>query len=467
MPNLTLEQIVEILRAGTLDRLVGAIEEDVMDAKGEPYHLDGDRGCRELAKDVSAFANSRGGIILIGVRTERSPLHQQDVIVAIRAFEQPLVHTERYHDVIREWVYPTPQGIDIRWYGSATEAGRGIVGIIIPEQPPTDRPFLIAHTIDDMGRVTDLLVGYAERRRAGTEPARLRDIHVLLRDGRRFDELHRRLDGLSEQLAQAQTVPAPPAPQAALEPAITAAELDTRRGRLSIAAELKGRPLFSLAAVPTPGMEFPGFLRQDSPLVQMLDNPAVLRTGGFDMNLSRPTYLVAGQMRRTVMPAKAALELGREGVLLFVADGDSFLCWGTSEQGGRLRINSLALCESTYSFARLSAAVYMQASTHPVSVQYVLTLHNMTVGGKAAQLIPGPIGPFGYKLAFDVHEAPDSHVVRTTTWNGPAMHPGKVAFKLAREIYAWFGIDETRVPYVSAVDGEHVIDPEPIKQTSK
>jgi len=467
MPNLTREQIVEFLRAGTLDRLVGAIEDDVMDAKGEPYHLGGDRGCRELAKDVSAFANARGGIILIGARTERSPLHQQDEIAAIRPFDQSLVHTKRYHDVIREWVHPAPQGVDIRWYESATEVGRGIVAIIIPDQPPTDRPFLIAHSIDDTGRVIDLLVGYAERRRAGTEPARLRDIHVLLRDGRRFDELHRRLDAMAEQFAQAQTAPGHPAPQAALAPAITETELDTRRGRLSMAAELNGRPLFSLAAIPAPAVDFPGFLRQDSPLVKMLDNPSVLRVGGFDMNLSRPTDLVAGQMRRTVKSANAALELGREGALLFIADGDSYLCWGTSERQGRLRINSLALSESTYSFARLSAAVYMQAATHPVSVRYVISLHNMTVGGKAAQLSPGPIGPFGYKFAINPHDAPDSHLIRTSTWDGPAVHPGKVAFRLAREVYAWFGIGENLVPYVAEVDGEHVIEPELIKQTSK
>ncbi len=60
-------EILEILASGMFEKLVGTLENEFFDAKAEPSRdLDLDRGKLDLAKDVSSFANWRGGIIVVG-----------------------------------------------------------------------------------------------------------------------------------------------------------------------------------------------------------------------------------------------------------------------------------------------------------------------------------------------------------------------------------------------------------------
>jgi hypothetical protein len=58
---LSVAAILDILRSGNFDPLVGTIEDARIEAKGEPYQLSGnERQKQELAKDVSALANAGG-----------------------------------------------------------------------------------------------------------------------------------------------------------------------------------------------------------------------------------------------------------------------------------------------------------------------------------------------------------------------------------------------------------------------
>ena len=65
------EGILEKLFEGDFDSILGAVESSWLEAKGGPYILQNDRQKLELAKDVTALANSNGGIILIGFETVR------------------------------------------------------------------------------------------------------------------------------------------------------------------------------------------------------------------------------------------------------------------------------------------------------------------------------------------------------------------------------------------------------------
>ena len=64
-----------ILAARDFDKLVGEVETTWFDAKDQPYDIDTDIGKRELARDVAAFANSGGGVVIIGLRTAKSTAH--------------------------------------------------------------------------------------------------------------------------------------------------------------------------------------------------------------------------------------------------------------------------------------------------------------------------------------------------------------------------------------------------------
>ena len=61
------EQLRALLEARRFARLIGEAEAVSLEVKQEPYDLDAAAGRYELAKDVSALANSGGGHLLVGL----------------------------------------------------------------------------------------------------------------------------------------------------------------------------------------------------------------------------------------------------------------------------------------------------------------------------------------------------------------------------------------------------------------
>jgi hypothetical protein len=99
-----------LLSSGVFDGLVGTVENVWFDAKDQPYDVTTDRGKRDLAKDVSAFANVVGGTVVIGARTKPSTTHFGDEVTELRPFEQSLVDPGQYRKIIADWVYPIVEG---------------------------------------------------------------------------------------------------------------------------------------------------------------------------------------------------------------------------------------------------------------------------------------------------------------------------------------------------------------------
>jgi predicted HTH transcriptional regulator len=128
------DQLRAITDASDFERLIGEIENEWFDCKSQPYQIERDSAKRELAKDVSSFANARGGYIFIGVRTKTRPLRSGDEVEIIRSFAQSLVNTNQYHDIINNWVYPEIENVKVEWKSSKNDSSQGIVIITIPQQ---------------------------------------------------------------------------------------------------------------------------------------------------------------------------------------------------------------------------------------------------------------------------------------------------------------------------------------------
>ncbi len=95
--DLTLDALRAIVDTKQFEeQLIGAVENECFDCKSQPYRLtEGEKAKREqakreLAKDVSGFANKNGGYIFIGFRTERSATRFGDEVKEIRPFACPL-----------------------------------------------------------------------------------------------------------------------------------------------------------------------------------------------------------------------------------------------------------------------------------------------------------------------------------------------------------------------------------------
>jgi Putative DNA-binding domain len=88
---LTRETALGVLEGGRADVLVGLSETDWIDFKREPYKKD-DHGKLELAKDVAAFANADGGLLLLGVAVTQVRADGDCIHTKARSPADPRLH---------------------------------------------------------------------------------------------------------------------------------------------------------------------------------------------------------------------------------------------------------------------------------------------------------------------------------------------------------------------------------------
>src|ERR1700674_2072019 len=91
-----------LLESEQWDSILGLLESFTVDFKAEPYPLQYDRQKFELAKDLSALANARGGLILLGIKTQKNALYASDQAAELRRFDSSLVNSEQYGKVIAD-----------------------------------------------------------------------------------------------------------------------------------------------------------------------------------------------------------------------------------------------------------------------------------------------------------------------------------------------------------------------------
>ncbi|MER6195956.1 RNA-binding domain-containing protein [Streptomyces sp. NPDC001586] len=109
--------------------LLGLRETQWLDAKGGPYQLANPRSVEELAKDVAAFANGGGGLIVIGIATRLE--HDEEVLDRIVGVDPAEVNLDQIRKLIRQWITPAPRGVRVGWSGG--DGGR-VAFIDIPAQ---------------------------------------------------------------------------------------------------------------------------------------------------------------------------------------------------------------------------------------------------------------------------------------------------------------------------------------------
>jgi hypothetical protein len=133
------QRLWALIRAGLPQGLIGCPESHWLDAKREPYVLSGPLGRLELAKDVSAFANSGGGLLVLGLAT--TTVDGVDVVSRVRPIPRARLSAQSYRSVLRTAIYPRLQGLEIVVVSLEDDAA--VVGIRIPRQPVTNLPFIV------------------------------------------------------------------------------------------------------------------------------------------------------------------------------------------------------------------------------------------------------------------------------------------------------------------------------------
>lgn len=170
----------QLLRAGLPQGLIGCPESDWFEAKREPYLLDEVLGQLELAKDVSAFANSGGGILVIGLKTTSQ--RGVDVVEAVTPVDATLAIAKTYRSVLRVRLYPRLRGLDLAFIEVAS--GLVVVAIRIPRQPSGNLPVLVAGMPGVKARRSEgAYWGIFRRQGDDSTPIAAAAVHTALRGG--------------------------------------------------------------------------------------------------------------------------------------------------------------------------------------------------------------------------------------------------------------------------------------------
>lgn len=172
--------IADLVRAKRPDLVIGQRETSWFDAKDQPYMLSEDAQRYEFAKDVAAFANACGGLIVCGLRTRSD--HQGDIVREHRPFDLSLVNRPTLQRVMRDWIHPTPVGVRIELIPTDGPS-RGVMLIEIPRQPPQMLPLLVTRG-ELGGRLSTRQMTVPVRDGEDTDYASVGEIHALLVAGR-------------------------------------------------------------------------------------------------------------------------------------------------------------------------------------------------------------------------------------------------------------------------------------------
>lgn len=330
MPVSNRDELLAALREADHQKLVGTPESQWLDLKGQPYQLDTAKGAWEWVKDVAAFANAGGGMIVIGIPTTIAPHQQAEVAEAPVPIPKRLLLPKQHIDLLSERLYPAPRGLSVEWY--PPEGDKGIAVIDIPRQDERDLPVVVRRMIDLDGK-TVATVGVPTRTGTDTAWLRAESLHILLAADR-------------QRGGQADT-------QVGWEMTRNA-RWDARLEQIETESEWKQVPcVFLQGAPPRSAGLLKGFLAENG-VVGALQNPPTLRRNGFDASPGRRFEVRDGSL---VFPGagRKALWVDQDGTVTAAgAIIPDWFAWGQKEKQDEIRcINPLVLTEYVLEFFRL------------------------------------------------------------------------------------------------------------------
>jgi endonuclease III-like uncharacterized protein len=469
MEEFTLEELEKIINKGNFDSLVGERENDFFECKSQSYNLTDDYSKRELAKDVSSFANLKGGYILIGIKTKRSLTHFSEEVERVRPIDKKLVNVEQYNSVINDWIYPKVDGVEIKWF-PLKENDKGILIIKIPLQKENKKPFLIKKIVEE-GKNTEIIFGYCQRKQDKSEPLKIEDIHRIVKDGLFYDKKIETHFNIVETLIQS----IHSFFKSEREEKQMDEELNIITERVNSILELFPiRRSIILIAYPKErvGELKSLFVDKEGSIKRKLEDPPLnagkIREGGWSLETLDRGKIIEGKFIRVRSGDTKIIDLYNDGVLIFLGSADeNFLAWASKDG---LMINSIALIELVYNFLSFYREVLNDFTVKPRNISVRFGFLRMHLDGKKTYLIEGRSETFGALLK-PHYEAPKDNGFLELPINFEArdFETNKIeesSYKVVEKIYSWFGVplNEGNIPYTKIENSIKNIDIEQIKK---
>ncbi|RKT44991.1 AlbA family DNA-binding domain-containing protein [Thiocapsa rosea] len=450
-------EIEKILSESRFNDLLGIAESHRLEFKSQPYDLQQTKQQHELAKDVSALANSDGGCIVVGIKTKKDLNQKLDIVDKVRPFARSFFDRDKLFETIEKWVFPHIQNVRIDWHDALQDVGKGLFSIAVPVQEQASKPYLVIRNIDDEDNVYGNVVGIFERRRDAVSHRTPQGIHSLLSFAENTIELSNRLSSI-ESLLMERNIKDRKQGEEDYARTIDGV-VEERIRECAEAADLKGRAYLSIACFPSQRVDIPTLFRgQNDAVVKLIDQPPRYRDSGWDLRTSRLSKPIRGLLRRAVEPGALSLDVWRDGVIIAVVSADKdYLSWGRYSSNDDIpNINPIALIEVISLFSRLSKYILRLAEPPPENAGFRLSFSNITQNGKAYRL--RSLNYIGMSK-----EAPSSDMVINVPRQDLEAQDDELAFNVFCSVFEWFGIDHDKIPVAKIrEDGVYVLDIESI-----
>jgi hypothetical protein len=440
--EVSVEDVTEILLKGSFEELVVSVEHGQLECKSGLYDTKSIKAKVELAKDISALANSKGGYLLIGPLTQKSPLHHGDEIASISCFAASLFQPDTYRDILNSFVYPPITDLKIEWHPSNTDQSKGIASIYVPPRSAGDKPFLVVQSELD-SQIRGHLFGYFERAGDDALPTTVQVLRDTMKDGKRYGELERRMENFEGLLAKLVSSPLPKQDPFKVERLLQLA------ADAKMAAHLLDVPSFFLLAAPVQPVKLSGLYSSNSSEHKAIAEPPAYRQHGFDLNPHTPVQYIRGELIRRVTAGRKGLELWQDGTLIFVGRNDEdFLGWAVPRKGENLYINNYVLTEVISLFFVLTVQVFSGVQAPPERVRVAFGFMRESAESTTYELSHHPVSrPVG---SFGGNKVPAQNKIFWIEFQLKDAIPEAEALNLLKEIYHWFGITDELIPYVDS-----------------
>jgi hypothetical protein len=449
--ELNVEDLTDILSRGAFEELISSVEHVQFECKSQLYDTKTAKSKIELAKDVSALANSGGGYLLIGPQTNKNPLHQGDEVVSVSEFASSIFQPDTYRKILSAFIYPPITDLEIQWHPGSADPTKGIASIYVPTKSVNEKPFIVAQSEID-SQIHGHMFGYFERVGDDALPTTVQIIRDTMKDGKRYGDLERRMENIEAlvtKLAATRTANKNP---------LTHERLLQRAADARIAAHLLDAPSFFLLAAPTEPVRLNELFSSKSAEYQAMAKPPAYREHGFDLDPHKEVQLVRGELVRRVGWRKG-LELWQDGTLIFVGRNDvDFLGWAVRPKEGEhnIYINNFVLTEVVSLFFALAIRIFggLQNPPERIGVYFGL-VRDQQDDDTTYELSSHAISQYGS------YPGQKIQANNKTLWIHFELKdaiPEVETLKLIMEIYHWFGITDEEIPYVDSKSDPKRID---------
>jgi hypothetical protein len=441
--QLTIEEVTDILSRGTFAELISTVEHAQFECKSGLYDTKTVKSKIELAKDVSALANSSGGYLLIGPATAKNPLHHGDEVVSVSEFGSSAFQPDTYRDILSSFIYPPIRDLKIEWHPGNADPSNGIASIYVPAKSVNEKPFLVAQSELD-SQVRGHLFGYFERVGDDVLPTTVQMIRDTMKDGKRYGDLNQRIENFEALLGNLVSS------RSAKQNPLTTERLLQRAADAKIAAQLSDVPSFFLLASPIQPVKLSGlYAGSKSAEYKAISEPPSYRQHGFDLNPHNPLQYVRGELIRRVSNGRKSLELWQDGTLVFVGRHDEdFLGWAVPRKEANLYINNYVLTEVISLFFVLTIQILSGAQDPPEKVRVAFGFMRESAENATYELSHHPVSrQFG---SFEGQKVPAQNKIFWVDFQLKDAIPEVQALKLLKEIYHWFGITDEMIPYIDS-----------------